>query len=407
MSKGANSCADKEVWTPVSAKVPKKTSLSLKTIDPDEHKSISNAGRMSFHMTGCSGNYDDTTNTAAVATAMITQGGSSFLYHLGDITYVEPKVKTDDDQRTMYNRQFLAPYSKYPKGIVAIAGNHDGKNGGSAKTSAIHNFLANFCANPKNWPKKWPANTVDSRPAMIQPYPYWRFNTPLAYFIGLYANISNGGILDDPSTYKNYRKGPQYQWLVAQLKKVKKKNETNSPKRAVLVTVHHPPYSGATNFNVRGDPQQGETPKEKHAPYLAVALQQAFSDAGQRADALFSAHAHVFERLTYTYADSTIMPCLIVGCGGHSLENLFDKCDGSKGRKQKVPFSAVTPGSFSFPHGEKARVEAYEDEKKGASYGFLQVTIENRVLTCTFYYASGAAGDAFSLDLDRRQYVKT
>jgi hypothetical protein len=106
MSKGAKSCADKGVWAPVPAKLPKSTLLSLKTIDRDEDKSISNAGKMSFHMTGCSGNYDDTTNTAAVATTMIVQGGSSFLYHLGDVTYVEPKVKTDDDKRAMYNKQF-------------------------------------------------------------------------------------------------------------------------------------------------------------------------------------------------------------------------------------------------------------------------------------------------------------
>jgi hypothetical protein len=63
------------------------------------------------------------------------------------------------------------------------------------------------------------------------------------------------------------------------------------------------------------DPQQSETPNEKHAPCLAVALQQ-------RADALFSAHAHLFECITYTDADRTIMPCLIVGCGETALNLL-------------------------------------------------------------------------------------
>jgi hypothetical protein len=377
----------------------------LKTIDPDEDKSISSSGKMSFHMTGCSGNYEDTHDTQAVATAIIAQGGSSFLYHLGDITYVEPKVKTDDDQYTMYNSQFLAPYTAYPKYIVAIPGNHDGKDSKSTETSAVQSFLANFCADPKNWPAKWAQNRTDSRPAMIQPYPYWRFDTPLAYFIGLYANISNGGILDEPSANSDYTKGPQYRWLVAQLQDVKEKNKTNSPQRAVLVTVHYPPYSGATNFNVRGDPQNRETPDEKNAPYLAMALQQAFSDSGQRADVLFSAHAHLFERLTYTYSDKTSMPCLIVGCGGHSLENLFEECDGSKGEKQKVPFAAVMPGSYAIPKGDSVQVVAYEDKKNGGSYGFIGVTIEKRVLTCTFYNTSGTVRDTFSLDLDKHQYV--
>jgi hypothetical protein len=101
------------------------------------------------------------------------------------------------------------------------------------------------------------------------------------------------------------------------------------------------------------------------------------------------------------------MPCLIVGCGGHSLENLFENCDGSKATKQKAPFPVVTPGSFTFPKGESAQVEAFEDKKRGDSYGFIQVSIEKRVLTCTFYDVAGTAGDTFQLDLDKHQYVKS
>lgn len=380
--------------------------MSLKTIDPDEDAKISSAAKMTFHMTGCTGDFGDATNTAAVAEAIGAQRDSSFLYHLGDITYTNKKDADGLDQFKMYNDQFLAPYTSYKKSIVAIGGNHDGKNSPVAEQSAVQTFLANFCADPNQWPAEWPHNTTDSRPAMIQPYPYWRFDTPLAYFIGLNANISNGGILDDPSAFSDYRKGPQYQWLVEQLQDVKQQNETNSPKRAVLVTVHYPPYSGASNFNVRGDQQAGQSANEGNAPYLAVVLQQAFSDSGQRADALFSAHAHLFQRLTYTFADETIMPCLIVGCGGHSIEDLFEECDGTKGPKQNPPFPAVSPGSFQFPQGESARVDAFEDKKHNGMYGFVQVEIEARVLTCTFFDTSGAAGDSFELDLDEHQYKK-
>jgi acid phosphatase type 7 len=394
-------CAEKGVWTNVPAQPPSSTSLSLKTIDPNEDKSISSSGKMTFHMTGCSGHYDKDKHTDQVAAAIASQP-SSFLYHLGDITYTGKGQ--DDNQYTMYNAQFLAPYTKYPKCIVAIAGNHDGKDSKDTQTSAVQNFMANFCADPKKWPAKWPQNTTDSRPAMIQPFVYWRFDTPLAYFVGLYANISNGGILDDPGDYKDFTKGPQYQWLVAQLKDVKQKNKSNSPQRAVLLTVHYPAYSGATDFNIRGDPQNGETPHEKHAPYLAVALQQAFSDSGQRPDVLFSAHAHLFQRLTYQFADKTIMPCLIVGCGGHSLENLFEQCDGSAGPTKTGSFSVVTPGPFQFPKGDSATVEAFADASNGGTYGFIRVTIQNRVFDCTFYNKSGQSGDSFSLDLDKHQY---
>jgi hypothetical protein len=98
-SKSPTDCAEKGTWTPVPASVPQGTSLSLKTIDRAEDKSISSSGKMSFHMMACSGNYGDATNTTAVAAAMTKQGGASFLYHLGDITYVEPKVFTRSSEK--------------------------------------------------------------------------------------------------------------------------------------------------------------------------------------------------------------------------------------------------------------------------------------------------------------------
>ena len=404
-------CAEHGTWTPVPRKVPEKTSLSLSSIDPHEDERISSNGAMSFHMTGCTGN-EPANHTTAVANAM-RQQDASFLYHLGDITYVD---SDDDNQFDMYNRQFLAPYTNYPEQIVALAGNHDGKDSPEAKKSAVQTFLGNFCAEPADWPARWRGNTTDKRPAMIQPYVYWRFDTPLAYFIGLYANISNGGMLDDPAKHPDFTKGPQFQWLVSQLIKVKTRNGAlpAASKRAVLVTVHYPPYSGATNFNIRGDQRNGETPKQAKAPYLAIALQQAFAASGQRADAIFSAHAHLFQRLTYTYADDTLMPCVIVGNGGHSLEQLFEECDGSAGQAKPVPFPAVAPGSFSFPAGESAIVEAYSDANAEAAlgttasgqYGFIRVSLEQRVLTCTYWNASGAAGDSFSLNLDTHRYVE-
>ena len=204
---------------------------------------------------------------------------------------------------------------------------------------------------------------------------------------------------------------------MSQLVEVKKRSAAlpAASKRAVLVTVHYPPYSGATNFGVRGDQQNGETPHQKHAPYLAVSLQQAFAESGQRPDAIFSAHAHLFQRLTYTYADGTVMPCVIVGNGGHSLEKLFEECNGSGGPSKTLPFPAAAPGSFALPKGDTASVEAYEDKdgeaypgtkRSGGTYGFARVTINKRVLTCAYWNAPNKAGDSFSLNLDTHQYVQ-
>lgn len=411
MSKNGNKqtkCAEHGVWTAAPKAPPAgQKPLDFNVIDADENKRIISSGEMSFAMVGCSGDPEDGTQTKAVAHAIAAAEDTSFFYHLGDIIYFEKgsDAKTDSSEATdtpsLWNSQLYAPYKKYPKQIVSIPGNHDGKS------TPITNYFGVFCSNPSKWPAPWSENKTDKRPAMIQPYVYWRLNTPLAYIIGLYSNIANSGILDDPTKYSDFTKGPQYQWLVGELKSVAAANRQNAPKRAVLLMVHYPPYSGAANFNVRGDPSQGPGPSVSNAPYLAVALQKAFADSGQRPDAIFSAHAHLFQRLTYTFADGSVMPCLVAGCGGHApLELLFEECDGSKGTKKKAPFPAVAPGSFQFPKGDSAQVEYYEDNHTdGSEFGFLKVTIKGRNLKGEFIGAtSNKTLDKFKLDLDSHKY---
>ena len=401
-------CAEHGVWTTPPKPPPAgQKPLDFSVIDADENKRIVSSGKMSFAMVGCSGDPTDHTETKAVAHAIAADPDASFFYHLGDIIYLEKGSDATtagsetSDTPALWNQQFYYPYTKYGKQIVSIPGNHDGKS------TPITNYFGAFCSDPAKWPAPWTGNSTDKRPAMIQPYAYWRFNTPLAYFIGLYSNIANGGILDDPTKYSDFTKGPQYQWLVGELKAVAAANKQNSPKKAVLLAVHYPPYSGGANFNVRGDPSKGPGKNLSNAPYLAVALQKAFADSGQRPDAIFSAHAHLFQRLTYKFADGTVMPCLVAGCGGHApLEVLAEECDGTVGDKQKPPFAAVTPGSFKFPAGDSAQVEYYEDNKShGSEFGYLKVTIKGRTLKGEFMGATSRDTlDKFKLDLDSHKY---
>jgi hypothetical protein len=400
-------CAEHGVWTDPPAPLSRQNPLDLSVIDNDECQQIVSSGRMRFAMVGCSGDPETQTNTAAVATAITADNDTSFFYHLGDLIYTEKGSDvtmggSDVDETALWNSEFYAPYTKYSKRIVSVPGNHDGKS------TPINDYLGAFCANASKWPAPWTGNTSDRRPAMIQPYVYWRLDTPLAYIVGLYSNIVNGGMLDDPAKYDDFRTGLQYQWLVGELKSVAAANLQNSPKKAVLLAVHYPPYSGASNFNVRGDPSQGPSPDASKAPYLAVALQSAFKGSGQRPDAIFSAHAHLFQRLTYAFADGTLMPCLIVGCGGHSpLEVLSNQCDGNPGVPQGAPFAAVTPGSFQYPEGDSAQLEYYEDgNSPSGEFGFLKVSIEGRTLKGQFVGAtSRKPHDEFKLDLDNHKYL--
>jgi hypothetical protein len=413
----ASACVEHGIWTPIPVAPPtalSKFTLKLSAVDSSENDRIKKAALMTFHMTGCTGDFSDHEPQAIVADAMAAQAqapgsvgirkgpatNASFLFHLGDVVYKDDD-KADpagDDQKRMYNAQFYAPYTNYGRSIVAIAGNHDGKYSDQTDESAIDHFLLNFCAAARSIS---PDNTTDKRPAMTQPYAYWCLSTPLAYIIGLYSNIANGGILDDPAQSGD----PQYQWLVAQLKDVKRKNASKTLRKAVLLAIHYPPYSGTTNFAQRGDPTLGKTPGAQNAQPLGDVLQRAFAESGQRPDAVFSAHAHLYQRLTYCYADGWEVPYLVAGSGGHApVESMWARCNDKKppASPKTVPFDAVLPKRLTLPAGDNVQAVAYNDQ----SFGFLRLTIGSGKLTGEFFVADARSltlADAFILDMDKHQ----
>ncbi len=406
-------CAEHGVWTDVTqVKHPPANHqpLQFSSVDPDENQRILSSGKMSFAMVGCSGDPMTGTNTQAVGAAISADKDLSFFYHLGDMIYTISGSDTEGSEpvkpysHALWDNQLFGPFAKFPKKIFAIAGNHDGKY--KEKIQALTDYFRFFCADSV----KGPTGSKHRR-QMTQPYIYWRLDTPYAHIIGLYSNIANGGILDKPSQYTtaNFADGPQYKWLVKQLKAVAAMNKTAGEQRkAVLLTVHYPPYSGATNFNVRGDPSKGgpaakgKRPVQLNnydVPCLAVALQQAFKDSEQRPDAIFSAHAHLYQRLNYKFADGAMMPCLVVGCGGHSpMEELFQACDGTSQKAHKPPFPAVKPSAFEFPQGDSTEVESFDDRKTEGLFGYLKVTLDAKAHTLTCQFMAVKNGKAIGLD---------
>jgi hypothetical protein len=121
-----------------------------------------------------------------------------------------------------YFDQFWEPYEHYPAPFFAIPGNHDGATGSSGAMS-LEGFQRNFCASKGVYTKE----SMDTqRMAMFQPYVYWCLDTPLAYFIGLYTNVPEGGLIDTE----------QRNWLCRQL--------TEAPTdRALILALHHLIYS--------------------------------------------------------------------------------------------------------------------------------------------------------------------
>jgi len=420
-------CVERGVWTPVPIPPPRPLRpLSLKAIDPAEDARCRTAGVLTFHAVGCTGDLGDHTPQLAVATAMTGQimdpgrvgladgdaTTASFLFHLGDVTYTGEDTAASDDirrddanqtgvvknQSQLYRDQFFLPYHGYRRAIVAIAGNHDGKMHKKPKRSPIQHFLTTFCAEGD---RPSPDNDIDDRPTMPQPYVYWRLETPLASIIGLYSNVANGGILDDP-TLPDTAPHPQYDWLVSQLRDLRRKNARRRSRKAILLAVHYPPYSGAANFAARGDPTRG--PTQAHVAPLAERLQQAFVASGQRPDAILSAHAHLYQRLTYRYVDGWELPCLVAGSGGHApIEDLWRECDGkTKAPQRSLPIAAILPAGSVLPPGDAVAVIAANDQSSDNAFGFLRLTITAERLTGEFFAATPGPltlADSFVLDL--------
>jgi len=179
--------------------------------------------------------------------------------------------------------------------------------------------------------------------------------------------------------------------------------------KALLLAVHYPPYSAAANFVERGDPTLGPTAGAATLEPLALILQRAFRQSGQFPDAVFSAHAHLYQRLTYQYPDGRQIPYLIVGSGGHPpIEAIERTCDKSHKDKPQLPGSLVLPKGFKLPQDESAWLDAYNDRH----FGFLRITLDrNRQTLMGEFFAvaneagnlddAGAPADSFAVDLQR------
>ncbi len=235
---------------------------------------------------------------------------------------------------------------------------------------------------------------------MNQPYPYWWLDTGVASFIGLHTYVVNGGQLDDP----NHNSTHQFDWLVDTLAKLGSKNDG----RALILALHYPPYSGTTNFRERGDPTQSIYSGTANAEPIAGLLEKAFKKSNCFPDIVLSAHAHLYQRITYTYRDERQIPYLIVGSGGHGpVEKLLTSCDGHiKGAPDPfVRMDVVLPGQFTLPQGDTAKVVACNDQ----SFGFMRIAVDlsTKRVSGIFYSVAitgkspptAAPVDSFFLDL--------
>jgi len=285
-----------------------------------------------------------------------------FFYNLGDIVYSFGEHK-------YYYDQFYDAYRNYPRPIFAIPGNHDGivlpSPAGTGDPSAtLSAYLSNFCAPGF-------AHSPDaigiSRTTMIQPGVYFTLEAPLVRILGLYSNmLENPGVISstqDPATGKP--KFPnlssvQLDFLTAALTRVK----TEKFAGAVLIAVHHPPYSFG-----------------KHSGSLVMLkeIDAVCKATGVWPHAILSGHSHNYQRYTrHLPVGNTIrqIPFMVIGNGGHGITAL------SSGQTLRTPQPMAV---FAQPEAKDTiTFESYDDK----NYGYCRILVDSAQLRIEYHPAS-------------------
>lgn len=261
---------------------------------------------------------------------------SEFLYHLGDIVY-------HFGEREQYEAQFFKPYSNYPAPIFAIAGNHDGEVNpeNPLPYQSLDAFRSVFC---DVRPGEHYFSPLVTRANQHQPHLYWTMNTALATIIGLYSNVNKFGFIDEQ----------QRDWFVKELVRAAKMR----PEKAVIVCLHHSPYSADTNHG-------------SSLPMITL-LDTAFSEANVWPDIVFSGHVHNYQRFSKTYANQKTVPYIVAGAGGFDeLHRLAHKGEANFSSDEAL-FSSVQLDNYAL----------YQ-------HGFVKVILEKDAaglrLTCEYY----------------------
>jgi predicted phosphodiesterase len=307
-------------------------------IGSERSAEIARAGAVRFHCVGDTGGHRDPMPQRRVVAAMVAELDdlipASFFYHLGDVVYPH-------GEEGNYRSQFHAAYADYTAPIFAVPGNHDAEG-----EAGLEPFIRTFCSPA---PPLRDAATP-SRPQSQQPNVYWTLVHDWVRIIGLYANVPEGGQLADD----------QLEWLVGELRA--------APRDVTLILAVHQPVFSA-------DATHGS-----NLTFTEV-LDACATSAGRGPDAVFTGHAHIYERFTRRRGGREI-PHVVAGAGGYpELHALGDGVDG-------LP--------ATFPALDGVTLEAYED----GAHGFMTVTAGpgGAEVVYTAVAADGAArADAFAI----------
>lgn len=329
-------------------------------------QAIVDAGVLVFHTVGDTGDYRG--QQKDFVAQMMTQDVNAsddgkrpaFFYHLGDVVYFAGDIDK-------YGDNFYETYRDYPAFIVSVPGNHDCQPDDpqdgpvDPQKTPLDGWIQNFMS--KDPGQVGSLKTGVGRTQLDLPNVYWTFTTPFATIIGLFSNVgeTQGEIHQD-----------QIEWFQKELRE-------SNPALALVVAVHHPPYSGDTEHS-------GSTAIHK-------VLFESFAATGVYPHLILSGHVHNYQRFTSvvdTDQGSIEVPCVVAGAGGYTKLGRLQTLDGVY---PQVPLEL----------GSNLTLEQYDQD----NFGFLRLEISKTTIVGTYQSAAYEAGidpeadvvDSFEIDI--------
>jgi acid phosphatase type 7 len=352
---------------PPARPLPYRFDLS-RLLTADEVNTIVSSGSMVFHTVGDTGDYRG--QQMDFVAAMMTQDSQNqptnkkpaFFYHLGDVIYFAGDIDK-------YGDNFYETYKDYPGFIVSIPGNHDCQpddpQDGPVDPNKIplDGWVQNFMSTTPEQPGS--LKTGANRTQMDLPYVYWTFTTPFATIIGLFSNVgeTEGEIHPD-----------QIAWFEGELKAA-------DPNKALIVTVHHPPFSG-------DEEHMGSSEVEN-------VLSKSFQATKLYPHLILSGHVHNYQRFTNIVQGpkgQLQIPYLVAGAGGYTILGKLQKINGAY---PKAPLAL----------GNGLTLDCYDH----TNFGFLRLEVSKTQIFGSYISAPYSVGaspnasvvDTFTIDLAR------
>jgi hypothetical protein len=368
---------------------------------PEIVAGIQKAGKIIFHSAGDTGasNEGKYGNELRVADQLTNDCRTSdaanrpaFLYHLGDVVY-------DFGESLYYYDQFYDPFRDYPAPIFAIPGNHDSfiLPNTQVQDYPLTIISRNFCA--ENPVVTQEAGSLH-RTAMTQPGVYFTLDAPFVRVIGLFSNsLEDPGVISSENGHWSTIPDVQLAYLAAQLKRIK----TEKYSGAVILAVHHPPFSYAPPPKAPGaGGHHGGSPNMLRQIDTICKAQAVYPHV------VLSGHAHNYQRFTraVTFGGKEIqVPFIICGDGGHNVIQLVKAKRGQPSQEpqfgQDVTYMEVKPAVTV----KKLTLNHYDD----MNYGYLRVTVDKSRIQIGFHQVGAKVAqsrvDFVTVDLVSRQIV--